>query len=240
MLKPYSSDHSFVHTDAGKPLINFTPLNFSLLSIYSSHCLPPQADALSDSTLKMQASLWSMHGTLLMLPYINNFELQTPLQSYFLLLTRFLSSVYGTVWITGPEFLRVASYTIVCTQHVELVMCLWLWTWSYLQHSAIRNNTIINMAMRVPSGIPVEVSKIPGSEDTFTTLWNCCQKHTPSQPFLKIPVHIPLILGIIHIFDVAPPLGIQWHLAVAFTRVCLTPGVFRSLQTLVGHLAIIL
>ena len=57
MLKPYSSDHSFVHTDAGKPLINFTPLNFSLLSIYSSHCLPPQADALSDSTLKMQTSL---------------------------------------------------------------------------------------------------------------------------------------------------------------------------------------
>ena len=144
------------------------------------------------------------------------------------------------LWNCMNNWSRVASYTIVCTQHVELVMCLWLWTWSYLQHSAIRNNTIINMAMRVPSGIPVGVSKIPGSEDTFTKLWKCCQKHTPSQPLLKLPAHIPLTLGIIHFFDVAPPLGIQWHLTVAFTRVCLTPGVFRSLQTLVGHLAIIL
>lgn len=97
MLKPYSSDHSFVSTDAGQPLINFTPLNFSLLSIYSSYRLPPQAHGLSDSVLKMQASPGSTHGTLPMLPYINNFELQTPLQPYFLLLTQFWSSVYGTV-----------------------------------------------------------------------------------------------------------------------------------------------
>lgn len=161
MLKPYSSDHSSVNTDACKPLIYFIPLNFPLLT--NPPPRPPSISTfsnMSDPTLKRQASLWSVHGTLLMLPYINNFGLQTPFHSYFLLLTRFLSSGYGTVWITHSVFLRAASYMAFCICYIKPVTFSWLGSWSLSPAFCLRNDAIINIAMHVPSGIPVNASLV--------------------------------------------------------------------------------
>jgi len=94
--------------------------------------------------------------------------------------------------------------------------------------------------MHVPSGTPVEASLGFLGQRTRSQNSEIVARSTPpNQPFLKIPAHIPLMLGIIHLSNVATLLGIQWHLTVAFTCVSLTPGVFKSLQTLAGHLGII-